>query len=62
MSTEPDTIRVGDLARERETIYAPGEYDHSRQFLLGATGAPSTTSVKDEDAGGSTTFWDGESA
>jgi len=53
-------VTVTDLARSCGSYLPQGNYDHTLQQLTKVPGAPQTTSVKDEDSGGSTTFWDGE--
>jgi hypothetical protein len=55
-------LGLDQVARPRQARYAQGTYDHQLQLLVGCDSNPAVTSVKDEDAGGSTTFWDGESA
>lgn len=55
-------ITLENLARPR-TSFLPteGEYDHESQQMKGANWGPlASTTKQDEDAGGSTTFWDGE--
>lgn len=56
-------LTIDDLARDRKAYVPQGEYDHSTQ-QLGHWKGPynSSTTASDEDAGGSTTFWDGESS
>jgi hypothetical protein len=61
MARTQQVIGLDQVARQRVAKYAPGTYDHQQQQSLDSQGKPATTSVKDEDAGGSTTFWDGES-
>ena len=53
-------LSLEDLARERVSYTPDATYDHELQQLIGANGVEAATSNKDEDAGGSTTFWDGE--
>jgi hypothetical protein len=57
-----DGVRIMDLARRRRA-YLPegGTYDHERQERRGYTiNVAGSSTRSDEDAGGSTTFWDGE--
>ncbi|MBW1888419.1 MAG: hypothetical protein JRI52_08740 [Deltaproteobacteria bacterium] len=57
-------LTITDLARNRRSIYPEGKYDHGLQQLTNRHGRPiagNTNTGGDEDAGGSTTFWDGES-
>lgn len=61
MEANEPVIGLDAIARPRTAKYAQGTYDHQQQQLLDAEGNPAVTSTKDEDAGGSTTFWDGES-
>ena len=57
-------LRIKDLARKRKA-YLPegGHYDHATQQMVGYTlNVAGSSTRSDEDAGGSTTFWDGERA
>ncbi len=56
-------ITLKELARPRNP-YLPteGKYDHEYQQRVDANWLPNSSDTSsDEDAGGSTTYWDGES-
>ncbi len=57
---EPRRLKIDDLARSRQPHLPTGDYDHHAQQLANMKGPSLTTSSGDEDAGGSTTYWDGE--
>jgi hypothetical protein len=57
-----DGLRVSDLARRRKAhLPEGGTYDYETQEMKGyKLHVAGSTTRSDEDAGGSTTFWDGE--
>jgi len=57
-----DGLRVSDLARRRKAhLPEGGTYDYETQEMKGyKLHMAGSTTRSDEDAGGSTTFWDGE--
>jgi hypothetical protein len=48
-------------ALQPQSIQKVGHYDHATQQMVGYTlNVAGSSTRSDEDAGGSTTFWDGE--